>query len=78
MTAGHMLVLDAPAMLLTAWLLRELAPVRFSSRFLLAVLVAVGESFALARPGLSWTIGLGALLLAGGGLALLREGREVV
>ena len=72
-TAARLLLLDAPAMLLTAWLLGALAPVRFSARYLLALLVAVIESFALAQPGLSWTVGLGALLLAGGGAVLWRD-----
>ena len=72
-TAVRMVALDVPAMLLTAWLLRELEPVRFSSRYLFGLLVAVGESFVLARPGLSWTIGLGALLLASGGVTLARN-----
>jgi drug/metabolite transporter (DMT)-like permease len=77
-TAARLLLLDGPAMLLTAWLLGVLAPVRFSARYLLALLVAVIESFALAQPGLSWTIGLGVLLLAGGGAVLWRGEQRVV
>ena len=72
-TVVHLLLLDLPVLLLTAWLLRVLEPARFASRYLLALLVAVVESFALVQPGLSWTIGLGVLLLAGGAAALWRS-----
>ncbi len=71
--AARLFLLDVPLILLTIWLLPRFTPVAFSARYLLALLIAVTESFLMARPGLSWTIGLGALLVAGGSIALLRE-----
>ena len=67
------LFLDGPLLLLTAWLLRTMNPVAFSSRYLLIPLVTIVEGFIIVRPPLNWAA-VGAILLAGGGLALLKSG----
>ena len=64
-------LIDAPVVLLTVWLLRELRPVAASVRMLLIPLVAILASFGIARPGLNWTITAGCALMAGGSLMLL-------
>jgi drug/metabolite transporter (DMT)-like permease len=67
------LFLDGPVLLLTVWLLRTMSPVAFSSRYLFVPLVTIVEGFILVRPTLNWTA-VGAMLLAGGGLALMNSG----
>ena len=74
--AARLLLVDAPVILLTVWLLPRLTPAAFSARYLLVILVAVTASFLLARPGLNWTIALGALLMLAGSFVLLREGNR--
>lgn len=63
---GHGLVLfalvDAPLWVLTVWLVRDLAPRKFASRYLLAPMLTVVEGVVLVRPAVNWT------LLAGVGL----------
>ena len=72
-------LLDAPILLLTIWLLREMKPVSFSARLLCIPLVTIVESIAVMRPTLTWTIVAGVLLLAGGAAALLRvDSKEVL
>ena len=70
-------LLDGPGTLLTAWLLREMAPVVFSSRYPLIVAVTVGEGYLLLRPQLDWTTALGMLLLVSGARLLTADLREV-
>jgi hypothetical protein len=71
-------LVEAPIALLTVWLLREMAPVRFSARWLLVVLVAIAESFVAEHPRLMWTTALGVALLAGGAIGLLRADSQEV
>jgi len=73
-------VFEAPILLLTVWLLREMRPVAFSSRLLTIPLVTIVESYLLLRPTLSWTTAAGVLLLAGGAavLALAQDSQEVL
>jgi drug/metabolite transporter (DMT)-like permease len=66
-------VFEAPVLLLTIWLLRRMSPIRFSSRLLLIPLVTIVEGFFFMRPALSWTAGLGLILMLAGAVGLLRE-----
>jgi drug/metabolite transporter (DMT)-like permease len=66
-------VLEAPIVLLTVWLLRQIAPIRFASRLLIVPLVTIVEGFFFMRPALSWTSGLGLILMLAGAVGLLRE-----
>jgi drug/metabolite transporter (DMT)-like permease len=67
------LFIDGPLLWLTVWLLHEMNPISFSSRYLLIPLVTIAEGFILVRPRGNWLMAAGVLLLAGGGLALLRS-----
>ncbi len=69
------LFIDGPLLWLTVWLLREMNPISFSSRYLLIPLITIVEGFILVRPGGNWVMAGGVLLLAGGGVALLRSER---
>ena len=72
-------VLEAPILLLTVWLFREMSPIRFSARLLFIPLVTIVEGFILMRPALNWTSGLGVALMLGGALGLLRaDSNEVL
>lgn len=71
--AARCLLVDAPVLMLTVWLLREMPPVRFAAHYLLIPLVTVVEGFLLVRPQWSWTIAAGFLLLAAGCAGLLRS-----
>ena len=64
-------LLDLVEVLLIIWLLREMLPTRFASRYLVIPLVTILESYALVRP--DWTVRtvFGTLLLAGGAGVLL-------
>jgi len=68
----RLLLVEAPILLLTAWLLREMRPIRFSARILMVPLVVIVEGYVLERPAVGWTTGLGVILLAGGAGGLLR------
>ena len=68
----RLIVVEAPILLLTVWLLREMAPVRFSARALLVPLVMIVEGYVVERPSVGWTTALGVVLLAGGAVGLLR------
>lgn len=70
--AGRLMVVETPVLLLTVWLLREMKPIRFSARVLIVPLVMILEGYALERPPIDWTTGLGVILLAGGAVGLLR------
>jgi drug/metabolite transporter (DMT)-like permease len=65
------LVLDAPILLLTLYLLREVAPIRFASRYLLIPLVAILEGLAASRPPMTLSLSAGVVLMAIGGATLL-------
>jgi hypothetical protein len=69
---------DVVEVLLIVWLLREMMPIRFASRYLVIPLVTVLESYVVMPP--EWTVRMGfgtALLAAGGGVLLfLRAGEE--
>jgi hypothetical protein len=64
-------LVDVVEVLLIVWLLREMSPVRFASRYLLIPLLTVLESYVLVRP--EWTVrmGFGTVLLAVGAGVLL-------
>jgi drug/metabolite transporter (DMT)-like permease len=64
-------LVDVVEVLLIVWLLREMSPVRFASRYLLIPLLTVLESYVLVRP--EWTVrmGFGTVLLAVGTGVLL-------
>jgi drug/metabolite transporter (DMT)-like permease len=63
---------EAPLLLLTVWLMREMQPIRFSSRVLFVPLVMIVEGYIIERPSLDWTTVLGVVLLACGAVGLLR------
>jgi len=69
----RLVVVEAPILLLTVWLLREMRPVRFAARPLLVLFAMVVESYIAVRPSLGWTTGLGVALMLGGGLGLLMD-----
>jgi drug/metabolite transporter (DMT)-like permease len=64
-------LVDVVEVLLIVWLLREMSPVRFASRYLLIPLLTILESYVLVRP--EWTVrmGFGTVLLAVGAGVLL-------
>jgi hypothetical protein len=63
---------------LLVWLLREMMPVRFASRYLVIPLLTLLESYALMRPELTVRVVSGVVLLAvGAGMLLfLKAGEE--
>jgi hypothetical protein len=69
---------DVVEVLLITWLLREMLPIRFASRYLMIPLVTVLESYFVMRPEWAARMGFGtALLAAGGGMLLfLKAGEE--
>jgi drug/metabolite transporter (DMT)-like permease len=71
--AVRLLLVEAPMLLLTAWLLREMSPVRYSARPLVVVFVMIAESYLSERPTIPWTTVAGVVLLAAGALGLLRD-----
>lgn len=62
---------DLPQMFLLVWLLREIVPVRFSVRYLIAPLLTAVEGMIFLHPGLDLRMVAGLLLMAGGAAALL-------
>jgi drug/metabolite transporter (DMT)-like permease len=52
-------------------LLRGMTPVRFGARYLIAPLMTLVEGYALLRPALTWRLGFGVALMAGGAAFLL-------
>ena len=68
----RLMVVEAPFLLLSVWLLREMKPIRFSARVLIMPLVMIVEGYVLERPSIDWTTALGIVLLAGGAVGLLR------
>jgi len=71
-------LVDLVEVLLIVWLLREMPPIRFASRYLMIPLLTVLESFVLIRPELTARMWFGtALLAAGAGMLLfLKAGEE--
>jgi drug/metabolite transporter (DMT)-like permease len=70
-------LIDAVEVALIVWLLREMPPLRFSSRYLLIPLLTVLESYALIRPELTVRMVCGTVLLAAGaGVLLFWKARE--
>jgi drug/metabolite transporter (DMT)-like permease len=68
---------DLTEVLLIVWLLREMQPARFASRYLLIPLVTVLESYILMRPELTARMGFGTVLLAAGaGMLLFFKARD--
>jgi drug/metabolite transporter (DMT)-like permease len=64
-------LVDVVEVLLMVWLLREMPPIRFASRYLMIPLVTVLESFVVMRPAFTIRMGLGTVLLAVGAATLL-------
>ena len=72
--AGELLrcaVFDLPIIWLAVWLSREIAPARFSARFLLVPLVTVLEGYALERGPVDARAIVAVVLLCAGGAMLL-------
>jgi hypothetical protein len=70
-------VVDVTEVLLIVWLLRDLPPIRFSSRYLVIPLVTVLESYFVERPEVSARMVGGTILLsAGAGILLFLRPRE--
>jgi hypothetical protein len=75
----RLVVVEAPTLLLTVWLLREMQPVRFAARPLAVLFVMIVESFVAVRPSVGWTMALGVLLIGGGAVGLLRaDSRKIL
>jgi hypothetical protein len=62
---------DVVEVLLIVWLLREMPPIRFASRYLMIPLVTVLESYVVVRPAFTIRMGFGTVLLAVGAATLL-------
>jgi hypothetical protein len=64
-------IADVTELLVLMWLMREMSPIRFASRYLLIPLLTILESYILIRP--EWTARMvsGTVLLAAGAGALL-------
>jgi hypothetical protein len=70
---GWGLLVDLPLVLLTVWLLREMEPVGFSSRWVMIPTVTLLGSIAAERPEVGWIGWLGLGLAVACSLALVRE-----
>ncbi len=62
----------AATLIFTIRLLRDLPPIAFSTRYLLAPGVTIAEGYLILHPHTGWTLAAGLLLLAGGSALLLR------
>jgi drug/metabolite transporter (DMT)-like permease len=62
---------DLIQMILAFWLLREMPPVRFATRYLVIPLLTVIEGYIVLRPEVTVRMGVGALLVAGGAVWIL-------
>jgi hypothetical protein len=68
---------DLAEISLIVWLLREMWPIRFASRYLLIPLLTVLESYAVMRPPLTLRMVSGTVLLAAGaGMLLSLKARD--
>jgi hypothetical protein len=59
-------LMDGVEVALLVWLLREMSPVRFASRYLAIPLITILESYVLIRPEFTVRMGFGTALLAMG------------
>jgi hypothetical protein len=59
-------LVDGVEVALLVWLLREMSPVRFASRYLAIPLITILESYVLIRPEFTVRMGFGTVLLAVG------------
>ena len=64
-------LVQAGEVVLLVVLLRRMVPVRFGARYLVAPLVTLVEGYVLLRPALTWRLGFGVALMAGGAAFLL-------
>ncbi len=73
-------LVDVVEVVLIVWLLREMPPIRFASRYLMIPLVTVLESYMVMRPAFTIRMGFGTVLLAVGAATLLfwKAGEETV
>jgi drug/metabolite transporter (DMT)-like permease len=62
---------DLIQMILAFWLLREMPPVRFATRYLVIPLLTVVEGYVVLRPEVTARMGTGAVLVAGGAVWIL-------
>jgi drug/metabolite transporter (DMT)-like permease len=70
-------LVDVAEVLLIVWLLRDIPPIRFSSRYLVIPLVTVLESYVVERPEVTARMAGGTILLAAGaGLLLFLKARD--
>jgi hypothetical protein len=71
-------LVDLVEVVLLVWLLREMMPVRFASRYLVIPLLTLIEGYGLIRPGLTVRVISGLVLLAAGAgmLLFLEVGEE--
>jgi hypothetical protein len=51
---GTAICFGLPQVLLLVWLMREVAPVKFSARYLVVPLLTVIEGYAVVRPEIGW------------------------
>lgn len=72
-------LVDLVEVVLLVWLLREMMPVRFASRYLVIPLLTLSEGYGLIRPELTVRVIGGMVLLAAGAgmLLFLKAGEEV-
>lgn len=66
--------LEVTQVLLLIWLLGRMSPVRLAGRYLLIPLLTVVEGYFLMKPELTFRMGSGILILAGGAAWLLFRG----
>jgi hypothetical protein len=71
-------LVDLVEVVLLVWLLREIMPVRFASRYLVIPLLTLFEGYGLIRPGLTVRVVSGLVLLAAGAgmLLFLKAGED--
>ncbi len=62
---------DLIQLILAFWLLREMPPVRFATRYLVIPLLTVIEGYVALRPEVTVRMGVGAVLVAGGAVWIL-------
>jgi hypothetical protein len=68
---------DVAEVLLIVWLLRDMPPIRFSSRYLVIPLVTILESYVVERPEVTARMVGGTILLAAGaGMLLFLNARD--
>ena len=70
---GVAIVWRCAELLLLLLLLRRVRPVPFAARYLLIPLVTAVEGAVALRPAITWRLELGAVLVVGGTVRLLKE-----